>query len=108
MSQLQDRIDEFHRLGAEVYGISVDPHHSAKAWAEVRGITFPMLSDFNREAMTALGIMLDEFGGYRGVANRAIIIIDPSGTIVHKDVAPIRGMPDIPGALEKLRALAQG
>lgn len=108
MSSLQDRIDEFHRSGVEVYGLSVDTHHAAGAWAQQLGVTFPMLSDFNREAMTALGIMLDELGVYRNVANRAIIVVDRDRTVRHVDVAPLRGMPDADAALAAVRAMAEG
>lgn len=108
MSQLQDRIDEFHRLGVEVYGLSVDTHFAAGAWAEDLGITFPMLSDFNREAMTTLGIQLDEFAGYRQVSNRAIFIVDRDGTLVYKDVIPQpRELPDAEAALAKVREMAE-
>jgi len=108
MSSLQDRIDEFRRSGVEVYGISVDTHFAAAAWAKELGLTFPMLSDFNREGMTALGITLDEFIGYRNISHRAIIIVDRDRVVRYVDVAPIRGMPDPDAALNAARALAHG
>lgn len=108
MSSLQDRIDEFRRSGVEVYGLSVDTHFAAAAWAKELGLTFPMLSDFNREGMTALGITLDEFIGYRNISHRAIIIVDRDRVVRYMDVAPIRGMPDPDAALNAARALAHG
>ena len=108
MSSLQDRIDEFRRSGVEVYGLSVDTHFAAAAWAKELGLTFPMLSDFNREGMTALGITLDEFIGYRNISHRAIIIVDRDRVMRYVDVAPIRGMPDPDAALNAARALAHG
>ena len=107
MSSLQDRIDEFRRSGVEVYGISVDTHFAAAAWAKELGLTFPMLSDFNREGMTALGIMIDDFIGYRGVSHRAIIIVDRDRVVRYADVAPIRELPHPDAALSAARALAE-
>ena len=46
MGQLQEQIGRFGEKGATVLGISVDSPWSHKAWAEERGIEFPLLSDF--------------------------------------------------------------
>lgn len=90
-----------------MYGLSVDTHFAAAAWAKELGVTFPLLSDFNREGMTALGIMLEEFAGYRGVSNRAIVIVDRARTVVHAEVAPLRALPDTDAALRAAQRLAQ-
>ncbi len=42
----QQEIDEFETRGVAVIGISVDSIYSHGAWAAVRGIGFPLLSDF--------------------------------------------------------------
>ena len=42
--------------GARVLGISVDSPWSHKAWAEERGIGFPLLSDFGREVAEEYGV----------------------------------------------------
>ncbi|HUZ00338.1 MAG TPA: redoxin domain-containing protein, partial [Thermomicrobiaceae bacterium] len=61
---MQDRIDEFHRSGAEVFGISADSQHAAGVWAAAEGFAFPLLSDFSRVAMTAYGVKRDESDPY--------------------------------------------
>ena len=43
----QQEISEFEQRGAKVVGISVDSMYSHGAWAAVRGIRFPLLSDFH-------------------------------------------------------------
>src|SRR3989338_9516093 len=43
--------DEFKKLKAEIWGISVDSVHSHRAWIEqdFKSLKFPLLSDFNKE-----------------------------------------------------------
>lgn len=106
MSDMQDRIDEFHRLGAEAFGISVDSHHAAGVWAAAEGFSFPLLSDFKREAMTAYGVKRDEDDPY-SVSRRALFVIDRSGKIVFADVPEGRGLPDADAALAKVREIAE-
>ncbi len=106
MSKFQDNIDEFHRLGAEVYGISVDSHHAQRVWSERLEVTYPILSDLDRRAMTAYDVKMDEFGAYHGISRRAVFIIDQSGRLAYQEVITERGViPDVDKALEALRKL---
>ena len=66
-----------------------------------------MLSDLDREAMTAYGVRLDTFLDYHGIANRAVIVVDRSGTVVFADEkTPEHAIPDIAGALAKVQEIA--
>ncbi len=106
MSKLQDNLDEFHRLGAEVYGISVDSHHSQRVWAERLELTYPVLSDLDRRMMTAFDIKMDQFGAYHDISRRALFIIDKSGRLAYQEVITERGViPDVDKALEALRQI---
>lgn len=80
-------------LGAKIYGISVDSPWVNAKWGEEMGIPFPILSDFNKEAMTAYGVMRNELAGLRGVANRSAFVVDPEGKIAYSWVS------DDPGVL---------
>jgi len=51
MGRLQREIGRFEERGAKVLGVSVGSPWSHKAWAEERGIEFPLLSDFRREVV---------------------------------------------------------
>ncbi len=51
MGRLQQEIEHFEEKGAKVLGVGVDSPWSHKAWAEERGIEFPLLSDFRREVV---------------------------------------------------------
>ncbi len=106
MSQLWDKIEEIRALGAEVYAISCDSHFAQAVWARELGVDFPFLSDWNREAITAYDVKIDELIGYREVPARAIVIVDRSGTIAYRERAPLRALPDVEAALAALRSLA--
>jgi glutaredoxin-dependent peroxiredoxin len=77
-----------------------------KSWGESLNLDFPLLSDFNREAMSALGIMAEDHGGYRDVSRRAIFVVDRDGKIAYTDVRPPRETPDVEAALAKVREIA--
>lgn len=53
-------------------GISVDTPFKLKASAGKLGVSYPMLSDFNKEAIKAFGIVLPELKCLREVAGRAV------------------------------------
>jgi peroxiredoxin len=101
-------LDEIRQLGAEVFGISADSHFALAAWARERGFTYPLLSDWGREVITAYDVKLEELAGYRDVPDRAIITVDRDGTIVYRDRIPRpRELPDVDAAVRRLRELAE-
>lgn len=107
LSELQDNLDEFRRAGAQVIGLSADAYHAQNAFAVQRDLEFPMLSDFNKEAMAAFDITMADSGGYHGVARRSIFILQPDGTVAYADVPTERGVrPDVPAAVAKAQQMA--
>jgi thioredoxin-dependent peroxiredoxin len=69
----------------EVFGISVDSPPANAAFAKQIGVTFPLLSDMNRKALTAYGILKKyPMGGdeYEW-ARRTTFVIDKDGKIQH-------------------------
>jgi peroxiredoxin len=80
---VRDDWSRWRALDAEVYAISVDsPFVTAKFQAE-HDLPFPVLSDFNREIAVRFGVLYEEFYGLRGVAKRAVFVIDRDGRIVY-------------------------
>lgn len=77
------RYDEWSDLGAEVLGISVDSAFVNQKFASECGAPFPILSDFNREAVTAYDVRNDDFFGMKGVANRAAFVVDRQGVVAY-------------------------
>jgi peroxiredoxin len=90
----QLELEEFRRRDAAVLGISVDSMYSHGAWAAVRGITFPLLSDFHPR-----GDVARRYQVYRdqdGFSDRALYVVDAEGTIRYSHVSPfLHHVPDI-------------
>ena len=68
-------------VGARVLGISVDSPFVTQRWAEELGVPFPVLSDFNKEASAAYGVLYEEYFGLRGVPKRSAFVVDREGEI---------------------------
>lgn len=103
MGQLQEEIGRFEALGAKVLGISVDSPWSHRAWAEERGIDFPLLSDFQREVVEEYGVQHEA-----GFPERAYFVIDQEGVVRAKKVEDSPGdRPEVEAVLEDLEKALQ-
>ena len=102
MSLLQEFADEFERLNALVVGISVDNTWAIQAWAESKNLNIPLLSDFWPHGAVAekYGVLRDD-----GLAERALFIIDPQGSIRYSYVSPITENPGVDRLFEALEGL---
>ena len=80
MELLRDRSAEFETAGVRVFGVSRDSPWTHIAWAQALDLNFPLLSDWNAEAVRAFGIAR-EFRGLRDVAERTAFLVDPDGTV---------------------------
>jgi glutaredoxin-dependent peroxiredoxin len=80
MELLRDRSPEFREAGVRSFGISGDSEWTHIAWAQALDLNFPLLSDWNKEAMQAFGVE-GEFRGHRGVALRTTFLVDQDGTV---------------------------
>lgn len=95
--------DLFDQHDAVLLGITVDNIPTLFAWTNQMGkLWFPVLSDFWPHGKVA-----DTFGVLRsdGTAERAIIIIDKSGTIRYIDVNDINKRPFLESIVEELEKL---
>ena len=66
----------YESLGTTILGISVDSPFVAERFAEACKARFAILSDFNREAGAAYGVVAEDFFGLKGVHNRAAFVLD--------------------------------
>jgi peroxiredoxin len=84
---------DMNAVGGTVLGISVDSPFANKAFAAKNEINFPLLSDYTRSTVNAYGIAFDNFAGMDGyvAANRAVFVVDESGTVIYEWVAPTLG-----------------
>lgn len=81
MCQLAEEWSGWAGLDAQVLGISVDSPFVVKKFREETGVPFPILSDFNKEAITAYDVVYQDFFGARGVGKRSAFVIDREGVI---------------------------
>ena len=103
MGQLQEEIGRFEEKGARVLGISVDSPWSHKAWAEERGIRFPLLSDFQRQVVEEYGVKHEA-----GFPERAYFIIDREGVVRAKRIEDAPGdQPEVEDVLDDLEKVLQ-
>jgi len=104
LPEFQAVIARFEDAGAVVYGVSVDSHWSNTAFARSLGLTFPLLSDWKREASRAYGVLLEQ-SGYSG---RATFVIGRDGRIVHREIAENTGMEHVPSLDAAIQAATRG
>ncbi|MCX8150545.1 MAG: peroxiredoxin [Candidatus Bathyarchaeota archaeon] len=83
MCVFRDSMARLINLKAQVIGISVNDPFSNKEFAEKNRLTFPILSDYNRETIKAYNIQLRDFAGLKGytAAKRSIFVLDKQGII---------------------------
>jgi peroxiredoxin len=101
LSLYQKELDEFRARGAQVLAESVDSIYSHGAWAAVRGLSLPLLSDFQPR-----GEVARRYGVWReqdGFSEPAVYVIDPEGRIAYSHVSPY--LQHIPGIYELLAAV---
>lgn len=93
MCAFRDSLAQFSTLNARVVGISVDSPYAQKAFADANGLNFPLLSDFNREAVRAFGIEDPNWAGglMPGVAMRSVFVLDQDGVVRFRWIAPTQG-----------------
>jgi peroxiredoxin len=105
MGLLRDRRDELEAAGVQVVAISRDSPYSHIAWREVLELDFPLLSDWNGEAVEAFGVAQPEFGGLRGVAQRSAFLADSGGTVRAAWRYEASELPDLDELLAAARSL---
>lgn len=101
----QQELEEFQRRGVELVGISVDSLYSHGAWSAVRGLSFPLLSDFNPKGEVARRYRV--WREAEGFSERALYVIDAEGIIRYAHVSPkLQHVPDIYELFEVLDGLS--
>ena len=93
LSIYNDLLEDFAERGATLYGVSCDATYSQRAFKEQLGIEIEQLSDFEPKGETCRAFGVYHPGGF---PQRALVIVDPNGTVRWKHVADSPG--DLPGA----------
>ena len=103
MALYNEILPEFHKMGADMIGISVDGAWCHAAFAAERKLHFPLLSDFEPK-----GAVARAYGAYRdgdGHSERALFVIDGEGVIRWSYCSPVGVNPGADGIVEALEAM---
>lgn len=103
MALYQAAMPAFAQYSAQVIGVSTDGVWCHQAFAEQRGITFPLLADTwpHGAVADAYGVLDND----EGVAARALFVIDAHGTVTWSDLSPAGINPGADGILAALEAM---
>ena len=88
----RDTLAQLNEANAVVFGISADTPFALKEFATQQRLNFPLLSDFNRTAIEGYDVANPDMGGLKGIAKRAVFVIDGTGVIRHKEITPNPGI----------------
>jgi peroxiredoxin len=103
----RDSIARLGNLKAQVYGISVDTFFTLKAFHDHEKLSFPLLSDFNKQVIRDYGVFNEDMIGLKGIAKRAVFVIDKHGVVRHREVLDdARNEPDYDRVFVVLEGLA--
>jgi len=86
MCAFRDNFGSLQGAGSQLVGVSVDSAYALKAFAQTYNLQFPLLSDFNKKVVRLYGVLHDPWVGlgYRGVAKRAVFLIDGRGVLRYR------------------------
>jgi peroxiredoxin len=101
---LGQRIEEIRTLGADVLAIAVTATFSQQAFARSLGVDFALLSDWDRAVCGAYGVQYDVWKGHRGLAKRAVFVVDREQIVRYRWVTDdALVLPDLDEVVEALR-----
>jgi peroxiredoxin len=102
----RDALAGLNKVNAQVYGISVDTFFALKAFADQQHLTFPLLSDFNKQVIRDYGVFNEDMIGLKGIAKRAVFVLDKDGVVRHREVLDdARNEPDYEKVYQAVSAL---
>lgn len=103
LCNVRDNISLYNNTNAVVFGVSVDSLFSLGKFRDEQNLNFQLLSDFNKEAAAAYGVLYETFPAFemQGVSKRAAFVIDKEGVVRYAEVCPT------PGDLPNFEAIQQ-
>ena len=82
----RDQLARLNGANARAYGISVDTFFALKAFQTAQKLTFPLLSDFNKQVIRDYGVFNEDMIGLKGIAKRAVFVLDQEGVVRYRQV----------------------
>jgi peroxiredoxin (alkyl hydroperoxide reductase subunit C) len=108
IAEFNKHFKDFQERGTVLLGASCDSKFTHLAWrkdhADLKGLQFPMLADYNKELSSALGILHKQ----AGAPLRATFIVDPDNIIRWVDVCDLSVGRSVTEVIRVLDALQTG
>ncbi len=103
LNEYEEVLDQFEQREATVLGISVDSSYCHRAFQERLGVSIRLLADFHPkgDVARAYGLWAEDYG----VASRAVVIVDPVGTVEWAYLSPPLEVPPPDLVIEALDRL---
>jgi peroxiredoxin len=107
LCSLRDNIATYNALDAQVLAVSVDSLFTLDKFKKEQGLTFPLLSDFNKTASDAYGVLYENFVlDMKGVSKRSAFVLDKDGIVQYVEVLEDAGkIPDFEAVQATLKSL---
>lgn len=83
---VRDDLKLYKSLNAKIIGISVDSFYTLREFKKANNLSFPLLSDFNKNVSKQFGALYEDFFGMKGVSKRAAFVIDKDMTVEYAEV----------------------
>lgn len=79
----RDTLADFSKVGAKIFGVSVDTPFSQNEFVKQNHYNFPLLSDYHKEVAPQYG-GLQVVAGLQGIAKRAVFIVGKDGRVLFR------------------------
>ena len=88
MCSVSQGLEAYSGAGAEVIAISVDSPFAQEAWAKANNIGLTLVSDLNKDATNAYGVLFKGLAGIGDSSARAAFVVDKAGVIQYAEQTP--------------------
>ncbi len=88
MCSVSQGLEAYSGAGAEVIAISIDNPFAQEAWAKTNSIGLTIVSDLNKEATNAYGVLFKGIAGIGDSSARAAFVVDKAGVIQYAEQTP--------------------
>jgi peroxiredoxin len=103
MALYNEMLDYFHKLNAQLIGISVDGKWCHMSFSADRKLHFPLLSDFEPKGEIARRYQV--YDDKTGECKRALYVLDEEGVVRWSYLSPVGINPGADGIIDALEAM---
>jgi len=103
MALYNEMLDYFHKLNAQLMGISVDGKWCHMSFSADRRLHFPLLADFEPKGEVARQYQV--YDDKTGECKRALYVLDEEGVVRWSYLSPVGVNPGADGILDALEAM---